>query len=524
LSRTWVMFNLSRYYISFDCGTMGTKTAIYRDDSSLAAEAYRENVISYPQTGWAEMDPCGFVRAVREGVNECLQKSAINTREIRAISASGIICGITGIDENWNPVTPFVPYLDSRARAEANFVKNNIEPVWIEESGNVTVDEFLPPMILRWFINNYDGFKNVVKVVNNGPFVLGKLAGLKGDKAFLDWATLSGWLIGFDARKRNWSEKQLKALGIPDTILPKIVKPWDIVGYLCPEEAVKMGIPEGIPIVAGAGDTMQSALASGLFEPGQSTDVAGTASIFAVAVSGMLDRISHTPGMMFAMGTLEDSYFYWSMIRAGGLSLRWFRDNIADCAGESSFYAKMDALANEIPAGSNGLIFYPYLQGAGPDLPGACGAFMGLFGASNRAAMWRSMLEAIAFEYLQMVQIYRNNWIPLTEVIGTEGGSKSILWTQIKADVLGSTYNIPARSEGGLMADAAVAAYAVGDIPDIKTTMKEWVKFRRCIKPDSKTHDIYQTIFKSRQEILSSQMKDVFTGLENIRNKLTNSR
>ena len=70
-------------------------------------------------------------------------------------------------------------------------------------------------------------------------------------------------------------------------------------------------------------------------------------------------------------------------------------------------------------------------------MPGACGVFAGLFGASDRAAMWRSILEAIAFEYAQMIKIYRECGIPMNEIIGTEGGSKSPLWTQIKADILG---------------------------------------------------------------------------------------
>lgn len=509
---------MAKYYIGFDCGTMGTKTAVYREDSTRMADAYRENRIAYPQPGWAEMDPRGFVQAVREGVVECLHKSGVNPNEIRGISASGIICGITGIDKDWNPVTPFVPYLDNRARCEAEWVKKNVEPCWLEESGNAIVDEFMPPMILRWFLNHYKGFREkAVKVVNNGPFVLGTLAGLKADEAFLDWATLSGWLIGYDARGRNWSKKQMKALGIPMEILPRIVKPWDVIGHLCPEEAEKMGLPSGIPIVAGAGDTMQSALASGLFEPGLSTDVAGTASIFAVAVPDMVDKISRTPGMMFAMGTLENSYFYWSMIRAGGLSLRWFRDSVANRQGDSSFYAEMDALAGEVPAGSRGILFYPYLQGAGPDLPGACGAFLGLFGSSDRAAMWRSMLEAIAFEYLQMVRVYRDCGIPLSEIIGTEGGSKSPLWTQIKADILGGAYNIPTRSEGGLMADVATAAYGVGDIPDLNETMQEWVKFRGRFEPDAKNCETYKHIFAERQAMLDGPLREVFKTLERVR-------
>jgi xylulokinase len=262
---------------------------------------------------------------------------------------------------------------------------------------------------------------------------------------------------------------------------------------------------------------MQSALASGLLEPGLSTDVAGTASIFAVAVDDMVGKISLAPGMMFATGTLEDSYFYWSMIRAGGLSLRWFRDNVAGCPGEPSFYSEMDALAGEVPLGSRGILFYPYLQGAGPDMPGACGAFLGLYGSSDRPAMWRSILEAIAFEYAQMIQIYRECGIPIKEIIGTEGGSKSPLWTQIKADILGGAYNIPTRSEGGLMADVAVAAYGVGDIEDLKKTMKEWVTFRGRFETDPKNYKIYQDVFEVRQSILGSSMKKTFEGLEKIR-------
>lgn len=510
---------MSRYYIGFDCGTMGTKTAIYRDDSTRMAEAYRENKISYPRPGWAEMDPCGFVRSVREGVRECLAKSGVNPRDIRSISASGIICGIVGIDEDWNPVTPFVPYLDNRARCEAEWVKRNVKPVWEEESGNITVDEFMPPMILRWFLNHYTGFRDrAVKVLNNGPFVLGALAGLKADEAFLDWATMSGWLIGYNVHERKWSKRQMDALDIPMSILPRIVKPWDIVGYLCPEEAELMGLPSGIPIAAGAGDTMQSAMASGLLEPGLSTDVAGTASIFAVAVPGMIKEITKTPGMMLASGTLENSYFYWSMIRAGGLSLRWFRDSIADRAGDSSFYAEMDRLAGDVPAGSKGILFYPYLQGGGPDLPRACGTFMGLFGSSDRVAMWRSILEAIAFEYSQMVQVYRKHGMPIDEIIGTEGGSKSPLWTQIKSDILGGAYNIPARSEGGLMADVAVAAYGVGDIESLKDTMKEWVTFRGRFEPDPKNQAIYAKIFEERQKMLEGPIRECFKHLEHIRN------
>ncbi len=118
---------MARYYIGFGCGTMGTKTALYRDDSVRMAGAYREkhHLISPSRKGGD--GSCGFVRNVEEGIRECLHKSGVNPHDIRGISASGIICGIVGINENWEPVTPFVPYLDNRARCEAEWVKENVE-------------------------------------------------------------------------------------------------------------------------------------------------------------------------------------------------------------------------------------------------------------------------------------------------------------------------------------------------------------------------------------------------------------
>ena len=268
---------------------------------------------------------------------------------------------------------------------------------------------------------------------------------------------------------------------------------------------------------AGAGDRMRCARASWLLEGWLATEGAGRALIFAVAVDGPDERITNAPGMMFATGTLEDSYFYWSMIRAGGLSLRWFRDRVAGRAGDPLFYAEMDELAANVPAGANGLLFYPYLQGAGPDTPGACGVFAGLSGSADRASMWRAILEAIAFEYAQMIKIYRECGIPLDEIIGTEGGSKSPLWTQIKADILRGAYNIPARSEGGLMADAAVAAYAVGDISDIRETMREWITFRGRFEPDTKNAARYEKIFAERQKLLAGPMRELFKAMGKIR-------
>ena len=117
------------------------------------------------------MDANGFVeRTCARACASASRSRASTPAEIRAITASGIICGIVGIDEEWRPVTPFVSYLDNRAAGEAAYVRAHAKPVWVKESANAIVDEFMPPLILRWFLNHYEGFREkAVKVVNNGP-------------------------------------------------------------------------------------------------------------------------------------------------------------------------------------------------------------------------------------------------------------------------------------------------------------------------------------------------------------------
>ena len=222
---------MTSYYIGYDCGTMGTKVAIYSLEGELISEAYREHIIKYPKPGWAEMEPEQFYRCTTEGIKECMEKSKLSPGSIKGISNSGIICGIVPIDENWKPVGPYIPFLDGRAVKEADYISKNVEPLWAEEAGNAQVSAYMPPLVLKWFQNNEKAmFKSTKKTMAASQYVLGKLGGLKARDAFLDWGHLTGWILGYNLKTRGWSEKQIELLGLPYEMLPKIVKPWDIVG------------------------------------------------------------------------------------------------------------------------------------------------------------------------------------------------------------------------------------------------------------------------------------------------------
>ena len=182
----------------------------------------------------------------------------------------------------WPHISPF---LDNRATAEAEDIMKNAEPLWAEEAGNSEVAGYMPPMVLKWFQKNDKAkFKSIKKTMAASQYVMGVLGGLKAKDAFIDWGHLTGWFLGYNLKARNWSEKQIDILGLPYEILPRVVKPWDVVGYLTKNEAEKLGLKEGIPLVAGSGDVMQSNLGSGVTEDYACADIAGTASIFTILV------------------------------------------------------------------------------------------------------------------------------------------------------------------------------------------------------------------------------------------------
>jgi len=507
-----------RYYLAYDCGTMGTKVAIFSEEGVMVADAYRPHTIEYPKPGWAEMPPEQFYRLTAEGIRECMKKSRLKPNDIKGISCSGVICGIVPIDEQWNPTGPYIPYLDGRSSEEVREVSECVEPLWEEEAGNAIIGSYIPPMMLRWLLHNKkDMIKRTKKVVTAAHFVMGKLGGMSVRDAFIDWSHLSGWVIGFDARKRNWSERQMELLGIPCELLPVVKRPWDVVGSVTRSAAEALGLAEGIPLVAGGGDMQQSCLGSGVVEVGVCSDVAGTASNFNYSVGDFTHEITEKKVLMLAMHTLDDQYLYWAIVPGGGLSLRWYRDDVMLQRGDEGFYERMNSLAENEPLGSGYSLFYPYIQGrTSPVWSNASAAWLGLFGSSNSGTFWRSILESIAFEYLSWMNILREFGVQPKRIIGQGGGSKSRLWNQIKADILNVPYLTLKNPEQAVMGNALLAAYGVGDIADLKNAAIAWIDVKETFRPIKAQTDRYMRIYKTREKILNGPMREIFEQLADL--------
>ncbi len=509
---------MSKLYMGFDAGTQSVKVAVYDEQFNCLTSHSLPTHLRYPQPGWVEMSADEFLEITVKSMAACaqsLREMGRDPGDVCAVMGDGIICGIVGVNAEGDAVTPYINYLDSRTTPDVEALNARGLEIWGRETGNPVASPMFPAMFARWFLANSETFRrDGVKFVHNAPYILMHLAGLKGDDAFIDWGAMSGWGLGYDVQKKRWSDEQLGILGIDKKYMPRIVKPWDKIGGLSEAMAERTGLTAGIPILGGAGDTMQSMLGSGIFEAGQGVDVAGTCAMFCVSTKGIVPELSKPgTGLIFNSGTLPETYFYWGFVRTGGLALRWFKDNVCKREDDAGYYAPMTEGAGKVPAGCRGVMFLPYLTGGSGEEKEASGCFLNMTMDDDQFVMWRAVLEAIGYDYMGLAESYRAAGVDLNRITVTEGGSRNELWNQIKSHMLGADVVRFRNAGGAVLTNCIVAAYAVGDAPDIRQVLSDNIERDAEYAPDPALNARYRTLYDMRQKLVREDMKAAFSRL-----------
>lgn len=506
---------MTRYYLGFDAGTQSVKVAVYDEQMTCVASSSAPTTLTYPHPGWVNMDVDEYLELTIAGMAACAQQmraAGLDPAQVGAIMGDGIICGIAGVDANGDALTPYVNYLDSRTKDDEQLINSWDLDIWGRETGNPEAKCMFPALFARWFLANVPGFaEKGAKFVHNAPYVLAHLAGLSAEDMFVDWGAMSGWGLGYQVEQKRWSPEQLELLGIPERMMPRIVRPWDIVGHLTPEMAARTGFAAGTPICGGAGDTMQSMLGSGNLQAGQAVDVAGTCSMFCVSTDGIVPELSRKgTGLIFNSGTLPDTYFYWGYIRTGGLALRWYKDSVCGMADDPDYYQDLSARAAAIAPGADGVQFLPYLTGGTNDIESATGCFLNLTLDSDQAVLWRAVLEAIGYDYMEIAALYASAGVDMSRLTITEGGSRDELWNQMKADMLDATCITLANPGSAVTTDCLFGAYALGRIDDIVAALKANLDIKRSYEPDAANHAFYAHQYDLRAQLVKRDMAAAF--------------
>ncbi len=495
-----------KYLIGIDIGTTGTKSAIFDTEGNMLGQSYRESTLHYPKPGWVEQDPEEFYALSCETIKEIITDTGVDPEEVAAICVDGQMAGILGIDDNFEPVTRYDSWLDNRCKKYVEHIRETCEDQVLELSGLPSTVAHCAK-ILWWKNEEPETYDRIKKFIQPAAYVSGRMAGLRGSEAFIDYTYLhfSGL---YDSKTVEWSKELCDQLDVSMDKLPEIVAPWKVIGSLTEEVAEECGLAASIKIVAGAGDQAAGFLGAGLVEPGLVVDVAGTAAVFACCVDEFRPDVENKT-LIFPKAASEGLFFPHAFIGGGGLCLRWFRDGMVQPSDDElgNMYNTLNDEAEDLPPGSDGLLFVPHLGGRNyPYNSEIRGTWSGYSWGHERKHFYKSIMEAIAYEYYSYLQIEKGLFpeVEFKEVRVIGGGSKSPMFNQIKADVLGIPYVQLDREEVGVLGSAIIAGYGVGLFDDLNETAKRFVNTRNRIEPNMERHAYYKNYAELYKDMINT--------------------
>ena len=482
------------YLVGVDLGTTLAKAAVYDTTGQLLGEAFRETQVRYPRPGIAEQDPAEFYQSAVSTIRAAIEQARISPHRVAALSIDSQAGGILGIDADWKPVMHFDSPLDTRSTPlKQRMMATAGERIFQLSGASPTYGQKL----LWCKEENPQAWKRVYKFIQPAAYVAGLLAGLSGEQAYME-TTFICWSGLSDTARMAWSEELCQIFDVPLRVLPRIVSAYEIIGTLQPAAARDCGLPSGVPIAAGCADAAATLLGAGVIEPGLLFDISGTACIFGACINRYQTDVATRT--LSCMNGILPGQFYQLGIVLGGRTHDWFvhefcsaetNDSTADA---KSVYAGMDARAASLPPGSDGVLCVPHLGGRwNPPEPNVRGLWMGFGWGHRKEHLYRSILEAVAYEYAFFLDRLRTTipGIQFEEVRVMGSGAKSRLWNEIKSNVLGLPYRKLARNDLATWGSALLAGHAVGIFTDLAAAARASAKVTEDILPDKSTQQLY---------------------------------
>ncbi|MER3408604.1 MAG: xylulokinase [Thermoleophilia bacterium] len=441
--------------VGIDVGTTGVKGLAVSPQGEVVASAEEGYPLSTPRPGWAEQDPEHWLLAT----HRVLSRLGV---EPFALGFSGQMHGLVCLDEKNRVLRPAILWNDQRTGAECAEIEERVgRERLIALTGNRALTGFTAPKILWLRRHEPEVYARVARIVLPKDYVRLRLTG----EWAIDAAEASGTLL-FDVERRRWSDEVVQALDIPAEWLSPV------------RESTEL---------AGAGDQQAAALGVGVIEPGTVSVVLGTSGVVLAPLAayahdwqGRVHAFCHAlPDRWEAMGV---------MLSAGG-SLRWFRDALAP----RSSYAELTAEAERWPAGAEGLVFLPYLQGERTPHadPEARGSFTGLSLRHDRGALVRAVLEGVAYGLRDSLALLQELGVAPTAGRASGGGTKSELWLRIVASVLDLPLELPVVEEGSAYGAALLAGVKAGIFAHAQEAVERCVRVRETIEPVAEWQPAY---------------------------------
>lgn len=429
-------------YLGIDLGTSGIKVILTDHNGKLCASQTASLAVSRPQALWSEQNPEHWWLAL----DDCMQKLQASKllTQVKGIGLSGQMHGATLLDSDNKVIRPAILWNDGRCAKECLQIEKEVSNSR-QITGNIIMPGFTAPKV-KW-LQQYEpkAHKRISKVLLPKDYLRFLLSG-----DFASDMSDSAGTMWLDVAKRSWDDSLLSACGLTQSQMPLLYEGNQITGYLHQALASKWNMPV-VPIVAGGGDNAAGAIGVGLTEPGQGMISLGTSGVYFVVT----DKFTANPesAVHSFCHALPNRWHLMSVLLSAASCLQWFADNIV----EQDLASIMSDLENSEVDIENAPIFMPYLSGERTphNNPNATGTFFGLTYQTTKLSMLHAVLEGVVFAFADCVDALHQSGTVASEITLIGGGSKSLYWRQMFADILAIDINY---REGGDVGPALGAA------------------------------------------------------------------
>jgi xylulokinase len=495
---------MDKYIIAHDVGTSGNKAVLVDTQGQIRGKCFAPFEVHYPKACWAEQEPADWWRAIVRTTRELLAQTGVSPGQILCVTHCTQMLGIVPVSSKTGSLRRAIIWLDGRASTQAQWMMRRFidARVFALIAGSPLCGKDCIPKLLWLKEEEPDTYRRMDYVLDVNGYLMYRSTG----NMVMDWTGAS--VIGMDLNKKEWLRTVFRYVGLDPRKLPPLVRSTDQAGVLTAESAGELGLLQGTPVIAGAGDAPCAAVGSGAVREGAGHIYLGTSAWLGVVTSrrpkgkhGVASIHSADPNKVLLIAESET---------AGGC-LRWaagqvYHSRPNEC-GVSDVYVAMDRVVDGVPPGSHGLIFTPWMYGERAPI-GDCNvrsSFLNLCGHHTREDMLRAVYEGVAFNLRWLVEVVGGDFrFPLATLRATGGGAKSGTWMQILADVSHRRVEVVRDpQEAGAVGAALVAAVGLGIYPGFGA-LESAVKVDRVFDPQEENFAVYDSLFDSFREAYSS--------------------
>jgi xylulokinase len=462
----------------------------------IIAQMTRSYPLLTPQSGWTEQNPSDWVDASLEALSNVTQQ--LDGHRAIALGLSGQMHGMVPLDADGRVIRAAILWNDQRTGKAVEQIEATIpRQELIQRTGNPAITGFQLPKLV-WLQTEEPQAYALLRQSLLPKDYLGYV--LTGERV-TEPSDASG--VGcLNLASRQWDTDILNALNINPALFPTVVESTAIAGRLRSDIAARVGLPVGLPVVAGGGDNAAAAVGLGISSSNLNR---GSLSI---GTSGVVfapcDRpIPDPQGRVHLFCHVDGGYHLLGVTLAAGGSLRWYRDTFAP---QIAYTDLMDVAENSLP-GARGILFLPHLSGErSPHLdPDTRGAWVNLSLAHTQADLIRAVLEGVAFSLRAALDAI-GGITPVDQLMATGGGARSSIWLRILADVLQTELIAPKAEEGAAYGAAIIAMVGVGAYPNLEAAFEMLPSERKTVQPQA--NPVYEAAFK-RYRLLYEVLKAV---------------